>query len=197
MILTPNVDSWADTERVPDMQIDIDTGVDAIRALAGRTNSIATAFNNHVFANASILDNSSVSTGLGTVSRQTDVQTHVSTTTTAWGDSVVGGTSNATVTDTTTTRTDTRTESRASISSQTNTYSFDRVTDVSIIPYMRETNIEFVATGLMPNTRFFVFFDDQDVTSLTSVQGSSNNIATMNQANMLLSDKNNSDRIQS
>ena len=190
MILTPNVDSWADTERVPDMQIDIDTGVDAIRALADRTNSIVTAFNNHVFANASILDNSSVSTGLGNVSRQTNVQTRVSTTTTAWGDSVVGGTRNTTVTDNTTTRTDTRTESRASISSQTNTYSFDRVTDVSIIPYMRETNIEFVTTGLMPNTRFFVFFDDQDVTSLTSVQGSSNNIATMNQANMLLSDKN-------
>ena len=55
---------------------------------------------------------------------------------------------------------------------------------------MRETNIEFSAAGLAPNTRFFVFFDDQDVTALTSVQGSSNNIATMNQANMLLSDVN-------
>lgn len=190
MVLTPNVDSWADTERVPDMQIDIDTGVDAIRALANRTNSIVTAFNNHVFANSTILDNGTISSGLGTITNQTNVQTRVTTSTTSWGDAVVGGTSSTTTTDTTTTRTDTRTERHASISSQTNTYSFDRVTDVSIIPYMRETNIEFSASGLAPNTRFFVFFDDQDVTSLTSVQGSSNNIATMNQANMLLSNTN-------
>ena len=110
MVLTPNVDSWSDTERAPDMQIDIDTGVDAISALANRTNSIVTAFNNHVFANASILDNGTVSSGLGTISRQTNVQSRVATTTTSWGNAVVGGTSSTTTTDTTTTRTDTRTE---------------------------------------------------------------------------------------
>ena len=184
MVLTPNVDSWSDTERVPDMQMDIETGVDAVRSLAQRTNSIVTAFNSHVFANASILGNGAVDSGLGTLNRTTDVQSRVSTTTTAWN----SGTRTTTTTDTTTTRTDTRTERRASVGSVTKTYSFDRVTDVTMIPYMRETNIEFVATGLAPNTRFYVFFDGQDVTALTSVQGSSNNIATMAQAGMLLSD---------
>lgn len=188
MVLTPNVDSWADTERQPDMQMDIETGVDAVRQLAERTNTIATAFNNHVFANRSILDNETTDTGLGSVSRSTDVQSRVTTQSTSWGNSIVGRQSTTTTTATTTTRIDTRTERKASVSSQTKTYSFDRVTDVSMIPYMRETNIEFVASGLAPNTRFYVFFDGQDVSSLTSVQGNSNDIQTMQQARMLLSD---------
>ena len=188
MVLTPNVDSWADTERQPDMQMTIDTGVDAVRQLAARTDSIATAFNNHVFANSTILDNGTIDTGVGTLTRKTDVQTRVTTNSTSWGNSIVGGQRTTTITDTTTTQTDTRTERKASVSSQSNSYTFDRVTDVSIIPYMRETNIEFVASGLAPNTRFYVFFDDQDVTSLTSIQGNSNDIQTMQQASMLLSD---------
>ena len=81
-MVTPNVDSWADTERAPDMQIDIDTGVDTISALANRTNSIVTAFNNHVFANSTILSNDTISSGLGTITNQTNVQTRVTTSTT-------------------------------------------------------------------------------------------------------------------
>lgn len=186
LVLTPNVDSWSDTERLPDYQMNIDTGVDAVRKLAERTNSIVTAFNNHVAANSTIQTNGTVDTGLGTINRQVTNQRTSTTTSTAQTST---GTTTTTTTTTSGSVVDRRTERHASIESQTKTYGFDRVTDVKTIPYMRARNIEFVASGLAPNTRFWVFFDGQDVTNLTSAQGSTNKVSTMLQAGMLLSDK--------
>lgn len=37
--------------------------------------------------------------------------------------------------------------------------------DASVIPYMRATSINFEATGLLPNTRVYPYFDDTDVKS--------------------------------
>ena len=204
LLLTPNVDNWSDTNRVPEMNIDIDTGVDAIEAIVNRQNSIITAFNDWAFANSTIASNGSVSTGLGKLDRNTNVvstsstnssrvNTPASTVSTAGGTLVTGAgsiTNSTTTTTTTTTTTDTRTESHGSIESRTDTYSFDRVTDVEIIPYMRETSIMFLATNLMPNTRYYVFFDNQDVSDLTNLVGSSDKIASVISLNMLLSDEN-------
>ena len=39
-----------------------------------------------------------------------------------------------------------------------------RVVSQELIPYMRSRNIEFVSNRIKPRTRFYVFFDDQDVT---------------------------------
>lgn len=202
LLLSPNVDNWSDTNRVPEMNIDIDTGVDAIEAIVNRQNSIITAFNDWAFANSTISSNGSVSTGLGTLNRETNVvsssttsqsrvNTPASTVATNGGRVVTSaGTSTSTTTTTTTntTTTDTRTESHGSIESRTDTYPFDRVTDVEIIPYMRETSIMFLATNLMPNTRYFVFFDNQDVSEFTNLVGSSDKINSVISLNMLLSD---------
>lgn len=181
VILTPNMDNWSDTDRLPEMNIEIDTGVDAVRQLAERQNTIVTAFNDHVFANNNIRipENGSVNAGIGrTVNRTTDRNTNV----------VNNG---VTITTTrTTNQTTTTTETQASIESRTDTYSFDRVTDVSLIPYMRATQIEFVAGGLYPNTRHYVFFDGVDVTSMTNIIGSSEKIKDAIVAGVLLSDSN-------
>ena len=40
------------------------------------------------------------------------------------------------------------------------------VTDVGIVSFIREKNINFTAKNLSPNTDFFAFFDDDDVTDL-------------------------------
>jgi len=40
----------------------------------------------------------------------------------------------------------------------------DRLISKERIPYIRSRNIEFVSNRLKPRTRFYVFFDDQDVT---------------------------------
>ena len=40
----------------------------------------------------------------------------------------------------------------------------DRVVSRDIIPFMRERNIEFFTTRMKPRTRFYVFFDNVDVT---------------------------------
>lgn len=194
LVMTPNVDSWSDTERAPDIQVDIDTGVDAITQLTERQNSIVTAFNDWAFANSTIRAGGTIDTGLGSITNSTQIDRETSSTTnttrTAASATRTAATTTTTrtTTETTTTSTDTRTETQASIESKTDTYSFDKVNDVSIIPYMRETQIEFVATGLMPNTRFYAFFDNQDVSSLTSIIGSTNKIGTALQAGMLLSD---------
>lgn len=180
MILNPNLDNWADTDRLPEMNIEIDTGIGSVRALAERQNSIVTSFNDWAFANNNVLipDNGTVSAGIGrTVTRSTDVETQ-STTFNSWSGEVR----------TTTTQTTTTTDRSASIESRTNTFTFDRVTDVSLIPYMRAVNIEFTAGGLYPNTRHYVFFDDVNVTNLTTISGSSNKIADSLVAGVLLSD---------
>ena len=39
-----------------------------------------------------------------------------------------------------------------------------KVISQEVIPYMRSRNIEFVSNRIKPRTRFYVFFDDQDVT---------------------------------
>lgn len=200
LVLTPNVDSWTDTDRQPNYNIAIDTGVDAIAAMARRTNSMVSSFNDWRFANNTVITASVQGANTGSFVQRANNSSRVTTgntaavragitNTTAGFNSIINGTAaNPSVTTTTTTTTDTRTETQASVEAKTNTYSFDTVTDVEIIAYMRATNIEFTATGLAPNTRFYVFFDKQDVTGLTSMQGSTNKIATSLQAGILLSD---------
>lgn len=75
-----------------------------------------------------------------------------------------GTVTGATVTETTTVTTDTSTR-----------YNMG-VMDVSIIPYMRRLDIDFIATGLRPNRRVYFFFDKEEITKYIS-QG---NIITLN-----------------
>ena len=49
------------------------------------------------------------------------------------------------------------------IATETSNNLGDRVTDVSLIPFMRSQSIEFIGSGLKPNTRLYVFFDEIDV----------------------------------
>lgn len=201
MVLTPNMDNWTDTDRQPNMNIEIDTGVDAVRQLAERQNTVVTAFNDWMFANNNtrIPENGSVNVGIGrTIDRRTNVQSNTVTTSSSsvqnisnWSGTGTQRVDSTTATTTTTVnRSTTTTETRAGIESRTNTYEFDRVTDVSIIPYMRATQIEFTAGGLYPNTRHYVFFDGVDVTSLTTIAGSSEKIKDALVAGVLLSDAN-------
>jgi hypothetical protein len=44
----------------------------------------------------------------------------------------------------------------------------NRKVDFSVIPYMREQRLTFVATNLKPNTEFYAFFDSVDINSETT-----------------------------
>lgn len=216
LILSPNIDNWSDTSRIPEMNIDIDTGVDAVRKIAERQNSIVTAFNAWSHANRNILV--SAGEGIG-VKTSTDVQTSTRITETqrnqvstqsrflssaehaeAIRRGLISGrrsarevtTTNTTITtrseETLETTTTTRTQTNASIESRTESYTFDRVTNVELQPYMRATTIEFTASGLYPNTRHYVFFDNQNVTAMTTLLGSTDKIKDALIGNLLISD---------
>ena len=59
----------------------------------------------------------------------------------------------------------------------------DKVIGTSLIPYMRSKSIEFVATGMKPNTRVYAFFDGVDVNENVTPLGSSAGAAITTDAN--------------
>lgn len=66
----------------------------------------------------------------------------------------------------------TRTGQKISISPETVSKSIgNRIVDVSIVPYIRENTVTLTATGLRPNVRVYPFFDNTDVSSYCSVNG--------------------------
>ena len=196
LVLTPNVDSWADVDRVPELVVDIDTGLDALQQLAKRQNTIVTSFNDWYFASNTVATNGELNSGLGKISNKTNVDvTSVSTvntqnfpaTQTRRAITTAGTvTREQTTSTTTTTSIDKRTESHASIEGRTTTYNYDAVTDVAIIPYMRATQIEFTASGLMPNTRFYVYFDNKNVSGMTSILGSTDKVSNALSSGILM-----------
>ena len=55
---------------------------------------------------------------------------------------------------------------RLNVETDTNSYEFGSfVKDITMNPYMRSREVAFVATGLKPNTRMYIFFDDVDVSN--------------------------------
>ena len=74
-------------------------------------------------------------------------------------------TMNSTVTETTTT---TRTRSSVGLG--------ERVTDVNILPFIRSQDVQFVATGMRPNTIVYPFFDDINVSQYCRLLNSASGI---------------------
>jgi hypothetical protein len=141
IVLMPNTDVWTDTTRVPDLVVNVDTGVDAFTQLANAAKVLGTKWGSWVDLNRTVVQD--VST------RQT--------------------TSNVPATVTTTTSTITtqqqRTGTLTTVGSRTDSYDMgDRVTDVSLNPWMRPIDITFFATKLAGNTKLWAFFDKKPVT---------------------------------
>lgn len=209
-ILSPNIDNWSDTNRLPEQNFDIDTGVDAVRKLAERQNRMVGTLNDHFFANrtAQVGENESKDYGLfGKVTNKTTIKeredTRVlqgayrdvhssSTTRPGWRTTVTNTTTGdirENVKTTEKTSTTTRTQTNATIESRTDRYTFDKVTNVEQIPYMRAVTFEAHATGLYPNTRHYVFFDNRNISDQCSLLGSSDKIKDALAANVLVSDE--------
>lgn len=138
MFLTPNNDVWADINRQPELVLNVDTGVDEIRKIANAAGIIGTNWGSWADLNRTVNTGSTSNTVAG------------------------GGTS--TTTTTTSTANQQRSGTKTSIDSRTDSYDFgDRVTDVTIIPYMRKSEIGFFATKMKKNTKVWAFFDKKPV----------------------------------
>lgn len=141
MSLSPNIDTWADNNKLPTIVANIDTGVEALKQVAEAAKVTSTDYGTWVDYNQSIV--TSVSTADVTTNRYRAIFTT---------------TTNTTTTDSA------RNVTTTNVGSQTQNYSIDDIVkDVSIIPYVREATIQFYATNLKPNTKVYAFFDNINV----------------------------------
>jgi hypothetical protein len=142
MVLLPNMDVWSDTTRLPDLVVNVDTGAEDLKKLAEASGLLGTHWGD--WADLS-----------RTVQKAGNDQQ-------AAGGQAGGGTT------TTTTTTQQRTGTEVTMGSRTTEYDMgDRVTDVSINPWMRERDITFMATKMKANSRVYAFFDGKPVSQYT------------------------------
>jgi len=151
VILTPNIDTWADDTNLPEVVSTIDSGAKALQELATFNNLTGTDWGSWQNMNT-------------TVQRSSNVDRDVSDSFSMDGGTGIRNTT-TTTTNTSTTQNDQRTGVSRSISSRTDAYTVsDNVKDVRIVPYIRSKVIDFYASKLKPNTRIYVMFDGIDVT---------------------------------
>lgn len=149
--LFPNNDTWADTVRSPLVQVNLDTGgKDALQAVADYTKA-GLAAGEWATNNRTLVNSATISSNTTADIIQNAVSTITNTTT------------SRTVRDTFSLD-QTRRISGIDMSSRTDTYNLgDRVTNVSIKPYIRSNDVTFRAKSLLPTTRVYAFFDNQAV----------------------------------
>lgn len=146
VFLSPNNDVWSDENILPQMVVDIDSGVEAFQQLADAAGVLGTDWGSWVDQNRTIL---------GT-------ETSTNTSTSNIGNQILNSTT-TTVTNTVQT-TAVRTGTATTVESRTNEYTLgDVVRDVQIVPFMRTRIVEFHATKLKANTQVWAFFDGEPV----------------------------------
>lgn len=147
MVLMPNMDSWADTTTLPDLTINVDTGAEELKELAEASGLLGLQWGSWADLNTTVQQ--------------------VGNTAQAAGGNAAGG---STIT---TTTNQTRTGSDITMDSRTTSYDMgERVTDVSLNPWMRATDITFLATKMKANTKVYAFFDGKPVSEFTrTLQG--------------------------
>lgn len=161
MVLSPNNDTWSDDTLLPAVTTTVDTGVAAFTQLASASHVLGTNWGSWTDQNKTIVKSSKVST-----TPLSGASLAVSKA--AGGPSGVdvskGGSVTTTVTTTTTTTNQTRTGSNTTVGSRTDSYDLGTsVKDVALEPYMRSTSVQFMASGMKPNTIVYAFFDGIDV----------------------------------
>lgn len=144
VLLSPNIDTWADDTQLPTIIANADAGVDALRKVANSNDLLGTDW-------ASWVD-------LNTTSQRSST-------------TQVVGNDNVTTTVINTSKDQTRTGTQTTLESRTDTYSVeDVVKDVKIMPYIRSKIIDFYCANMKPNTRVYVYFDGVNVTEHTRMK---------------------------
>lgn len=147
LALSPNVDTWSDETRLPDVVTDIDAGMDAMRDIADAAGLLGTNWGSWVNQNSTIVASNTsrdVFRGVDAAGRPLWRETRTTSQTTA--------------------TTQGRTGTQTTLDSRIQSYTIeDIVKDVQIIPFVRSRTVEFYATRMLPNTRIYAYFDGQNV----------------------------------
>lgn len=153
MQVSPNNDTWSDTEQLPAVVTNIDTGTDLIKQLADKAKLTGTVWGSWTDQNSTIV---------GTNTHTTDHTNHNTF------DNGVATTNTTTTTATTTTSSTTATNQtqtgiQTTIDTQTQSYDVNAVKDVKLIPYARSIPVEFYCQKMKPNTKVYAFYDQTAV----------------------------------
>lgn len=167
MYLSPNNDVWSDETNLPELTIDIDSGVEALRDMADAAGLLGTDWGSWIDQSRSIIGSTTTTNTQITGSAQFINFTNVNSASVLRS---IQGIQSATIETTSTVTTNqvattsTRTGTATTVESRSESYSLgDIVRDVQIIPYIRSTVVQFHATGLKANTRVYAYFDGQAV----------------------------------
>ena len=178
MALSPNIDTWSDTEKLPTIVMNVDTGLDALTKVADAAKITGTKYGTWADINTSIAtDTKTVIKSDPPIVTNTKIFS-------GDDDNVVSFNRETTKTKVTTevetikttTVQSARDVSVTRVSPNMQSYDInDMVKEVSIIPYIRSRTIQFYASNLKPNTRVYAFFDGEDVNincrAITQIDG--------------------------
>lgn len=160
--LSPNIDTWSDTDRLPDAILDIDTGLDAISQMAEASGMLGAKYGSWSDLNTTtqMTDNTSSTTKTNTGGKN---EWMLSDNGWRWG--VPQVTTVSTFQTGTSNSSQTRQVDTVTLESRKNEYKIsDIVKDVSIQPYIRSRVVEFYGSRLKANRTVYVFFDGINVT---------------------------------
>lgn len=147
MVLSPNNDVWSETNELPRVTIDVDSGMEAFETLSTTGGIFGTDWGSWIDQNRTSISRTQDTTSTRLENGNTQFTTSVTT---------------ATTNQVTSTRVGTTT----TVESRTDRYNIDDIVkDVQLIPFIREQVVEFYATKLKPFTRVYPFFDGQAVSA--------------------------------
>ena len=178
MALSPNIDTWSDTEYLPTIVMSVDTGMEALAKVADAAKLTGTKYGSWTDINTSIAtDTNTVIKSDPPVVSNTKIFTEGSDGVSSF---IRETTKTNVITEVETIKTTTvqsaRDVSVTRVSPNMKSYDInDMVKDVSIIPYIRSRTIQFYASNLKPNARVYAFFDGEDVNihcrAITQIDG--------------------------
>ena len=197
VVLSPNIDTWADDTHLPNVSTTIDTGAEALTKVADEAKLLGTNYGSWTDLNTSIVQSTNTADKVNSTTAQKVLNS---------------GTDGKTVQDVKTTTTITTTEKiksttvnsqrdvkSAVIKSSMKAYTIeDMVKDVSFVPYIRSKTVQFYASKLKPNTQVYAYFDGINVTQycrpIAQIDPKSDNVLVNRNASMfgtatLVSDK--------
>lgn len=173
MNLTPATDDWFEVDRRPDLVVEVEGNFNTIKNIAEKAGVLGTVWNawqtQWTGAPVATGAQTTFTTGNEWASGFGDVRLSIADFNARFGVSQRGAVNNARQVTVATfatqvgqTRTGVKTSLVAKIDRQVVA---DRVLSTAAIPYIRSRNVLVQVKGLKPNTRFYPFFDDVDVSA--------------------------------
>ena len=173
IVLSPSSDNWKETTVQPDLIIQDDSAFDAIKYIASDPDVDILGYDyQHWETYRTTLLNKTIDVDVvkknGPDPNKPNVNRTVTTIETTTEDFQLDQSRTGTLTTLT--------------SSNVNQSIGEYLREVSIIPYIRSRRVYFVATGFLPNTRLYPFFDKKDISGYTQRLQSSAFITPADQA---------------